>query len=427
MASGGNSGIVRTWAALFAALLCLTTLLPVAAGIGAPSSEEAALEDGAVTVTWSPPPPVYKIEQVGCSATDRAMGPIAKAFMEEHPLIEIEHEGGTNAQAYEQWIAGMSDIAQASRAPEASERRWAEDAGLDLVNIVVGAEAVAVIVSPGLNITSLTVDQLRDLYTGAVTSWSQVGGPDRPVELVGTERGTSANALLNSMVLDGRTFANMTEVDDEEIPAEVRKRDGAVGILLSGLLPADDRELVVSISDGGEAFSPLDPADAFSSDYPLARTFSLTTDGNPQGAMATWLAYILDEDKGQRLLTEHGFLALFDDQREESLAQVGEALNETLTYRVYRTYGDTVETFDTSEPRFVDAAPPAGNVTYEIAAVHGGEESKRTAPLSVEVSADGPADNGSKVGEVDLGTLLPLAAFGGIALVGVLVWARKRR
>lgn len=406
-----------------AALSCLLMIAPAAAGIEAPSGEDIAVEGDAVTLSWSPPPPAHTVIQTGCSATDRAMGPLAEAFMDENPLIAVELEGGTNDLAFSQWIAGLSDIAQASRGPDPAESARAEEAGREAVDIVVGAETVAVVLSPGLGVEELTVEQLRGLYNGNITSWAEVGGPDRPVELVGTPDGTSAYSLVRKEVLLDRDFAPMEQREDGEVAEEVRERDGAIGILLSGLLPSGDEDLVIAIADGDEAVLPFDPADSFSSTYPLARTFHLITDGPPEGAEGTWMDFILAPDQGQRLLVENGFLAVPDELREEGRAKVTGALDGSPDYRVYRSHGGTEEVFETAEPRFVDSEPPAGTeVTYTVTAVVDGEESERSADLTVR-TPEPPAAPGQEF----MGIVLPFAAAGGIAAVGLLVWTRRRR
>lgn len=72
-------------------------------------------------------------------------------------------------------------FAQSSRAPNPEEYQAAQQRGFTLREIPVALEGIAVAVNPSLNVPGPTLDQLRNIYTGQITNWSQVGGPNLPI------------------------------------------------------------------------------------------------------------------------------------------------------------------------------------------------------------------------------------------------------
>lgn len=410
-------------ATLLVALMCVSALSASAAVPSSPSDGVATVDADKVNISWSPTFASSVIVQSGCTASNLSMAPIAKAFMTDHPSIEIELTGGTNTFAFTEWTEGRSDIAQASRAIDPVERSAAQKEGLDPVDIMVGAEAVAVLVNPDLGIESLSMEQLRGIFDGSINTWSAVGGPDVPVERVGTVQGKSAYNLIRSMVLNGAGYANMSHHDDVDVPAEVRSREGAIGFLLYGLMPTDAEDMMIEISvtEHGRPTVPEETT-VYSSAYPLSRTFHLVTDGEPDGAIGSWIDFILDPGKGQAILRENGFIPLPESERMHSREKVAGTLSDDMVFHVYRSYEGNEDRFVANVTSFVDESPPMGvNVTYEVSAVVNGEESERSPPMTVFV----PEKEGDASGVGSY--MLPLLGIVGVASCALIILAVRKR
>jgi len=72
-------------------------------------------------------------------------------------------------------------FAQSSRPVKESEQAQAQQLGFQLKSIPVAFEGIAIAVHPDLNVSGLTLSQLKDIYTGRIANWSQVGGPNRSI------------------------------------------------------------------------------------------------------------------------------------------------------------------------------------------------------------------------------------------------------
>ncbi len=119
----------------------------------------------------------------------------AEVFMDLHPNVIVTIQGGGSGTGVTQAGQGVVDIGNASREVKASEY----EAYPDLVATAVAADGIAVVVHPSNAIGTLTVEQIKGIFTGEITNWSQVGGADRTIVVVIREVGfTGREAPLRS-------------------------------------------------------------------------------------------------------------------------------------------------------------------------------------------------------------------------------------
>ncbi|HEY9889979.1 MAG TPA: PstS family phosphate ABC transporter substrate-binding protein [Candidatus Obscuribacterales bacterium] len=116
----------------------------------------------------------------------------------------------------EMLLNNQLSFAQSSRSLNSAEREQAQQQGYTLKEIPVALEGLAIAVHPDLAVEGITVDQLREIYLGNLTNWSQVGGPNLPIIPVSRplEGGTVEfflDVILGTNALPpGVTIANTT-------------------------------------------------------------------------------------------------------------------------------------------------------------------------------------------------------------------------
>ena len=112
------------------------------------------------------------------------VGPIAKAFAEyymgKHPGVNITVSESGSGNGAKSLINAACDVATMSRAMKNSERKGAQDAGILPIEHVVAMDGIVIIVNPANPVGQLTLEQIRDIFVGRITSWKQLGGPDQP-------------------------------------------------------------------------------------------------------------------------------------------------------------------------------------------------------------------------------------------------------
>src|SRR5947208_13999897 len=102
-------------------------------------------------------------------------------YKKDHPNAVFELESKATGYGLAALLAGQCDIAGASRAPIKDEQDLAKARGIELKDHVIGSYSVAVIVHSSNPIANLTPEQVRDIFTGTIQNWKDVGGPDAPI------------------------------------------------------------------------------------------------------------------------------------------------------------------------------------------------------------------------------------------------------
>ncbi len=116
----------------------------------------------------------------GSTSTEKVIGYLSEAYMEENEDVKVTYNPTGSGSGIQAVLEGRCDIGLSSRDLE-------EDEKAELVGTVVAIDGIALIVNPKNPVSDLTVEQISALYKGEITSWSEVGGTDSPVVLIGRE------------------------------------------------------------------------------------------------------------------------------------------------------------------------------------------------------------------------------------------------
>jgi phosphate transport system substrate-binding protein len=192
--------------------------------------------------------------------------------------------GCGTARGYKALLDGTTDIAMASGAVPADLAAAAAARGLAFRAAIVSRDAILPLVHAANPLDSLTLLQLRNIFTGRIVNWRGVGGPDAAIEvLVGPASGGVSASWHKTLLGDGDTCTPLARVlgMDERL-ARLAKRPDAITYLAQMALPL--RGLKV-LRVGGIAAAPMPSA------YPLHAPMSLVTLGMPGPAAARFIAH----------------------------------------------------------------------------------------------------------------------------------------
>ena len=165
--------------------LCLILALSLAA-CGQTAATTAPAASAAPAATEAP----AAVKLSGTVATDgstsmeKVIGALGEAFMEANPDTTFTYNptgSGSGIQAVQE---GRCDIGLSSRALKDAEK----EAGL--TETVLAYDGIAMIVNPANPVEDLSLEQIADIYTGKITNWSEVGGNDSQIVLIGREAGS---------------------------------------------------------------------------------------------------------------------------------------------------------------------------------------------------------------------------------------------
>ncbi|MCB0731723.1 MAG: phosphate ABC transporter substrate-binding protein [Ignavibacteriae bacterium] len=248
----------------------------------------------------------------------------AEAYMQKNPNASIQVTGGGSGTGIAALLNSTVDLANASRELKQKEYDRAKELGLSPQEFKVALDGIAVIVHPSNKIDALTVAQLRDIFTGAVTNWKQVGGSDIPIVLYGRENSSGTYEFFKEHVLgkdeqgNTRDFANSTQVlqGTAALGEAVARDDEGIGYGGVGYFAArtDVKILQVKADDASPAIAPAADGKVnyeaiWSGDYSISRYLYCYTNGTPDEKIQDFMNFILSKE-GQDLVKQMEYIPL---------------------------------------------------------------------------------------------------------------------
>lgn len=183
-------------------------------------------------------------------AGDGASLPALKILAEAYPERENVHfvfpDRVSSGEGLESVRAGEADICAVSRQIVPSER------SLGLEYAPFSVDCLAVVTNRAARVDSLTTEQLRSIYSGEITNWSEVGGADLPVVVLDRDERESAKIVLRRFALgDTRVGDGAVELCyEEDLASRVECTPGAIGFTSYGLVVSDGLDVDVVKMDG---------------------------------------------------------------------------------------------------------------------------------------------------------------------------------
>lgn len=238
------------------------------------------------------------------------VGPIAKAFAdfykESHGDINITISESGSGNGVKSLMNGSCDIANMSRFMKPAEFKSCSDKGIMPVAHVVAFDGLAVIVNPQNKVSSLTVDQIRDIYTGKITNWKEVGGEDAEIVLVSRDNNSGTYETFNELVLNKKDLSKNAEYVGSNGHARTRVNTTKNAIAYVGLGFVDDT--VKPLSVGGV----LPSAKSVSTGkYPISRPLFMFTNGYPKMGSDVYNFVTLHLSKeGREMIKDLGYIAV---------------------------------------------------------------------------------------------------------------------
>ncbi|MDQ7781377.1 MAG: PstS family phosphate ABC transporter substrate-binding protein [Desulfomonilaceae bacterium] len=179
----------------------------------------------------SPAEAIKIIKLKGANVMVNMCDKIGQEFRKSHPDVSVVVQGGTTDQGFEAFCDRAADIVMASRKINDKEIQLTTICGMKPVESLVGWDSVVILVNPTNPVSELTLEQLGKLLSGEYATWTDVGGPDRPVVVVSTERHSGTALFLQSFVMNDGYLASEAVIKQRyhELLKEVQRRPDAIG------------------------------------------------------------------------------------------------------------------------------------------------------------------------------------------------------
>ena len=224
--------------------------------------------------------------------------------------VRFQVTGGGSGTGIAALINGTTDICAASRPlrPEEIEQLRTKY-GTSGVEVRVARDGLAVYVNRNNPVSKLTVEQLHDIFTGKITNWKQVGGPDARIILYSRENNSGTYAFFKEHVLRGEDFAPTTQ----HMPGTAALVNAIAkdrwGIGYGGAAYAKDvKEVAVAEAPGKPYYLPT-YENVVSGRYPISRFLYFYLRERPKGEIKAFIDWVLSDD-GQRVVSEVGYFPI---------------------------------------------------------------------------------------------------------------------
>jgi phosphate transport system substrate-binding protein len=232
----------------------------------------------------------------------------SEAFMELNSQDKVIVIGGGSSLGIASFIEGEIEIAMASRKIKDSEIESAMEKGINPVETVIAWDGIGVIVNKKNSFDSLTIEQLKKIYTGEVSNWKELGGEDEEIEVLVRDTSSGTYAFFKEHVLEDEEYTSeaVTEPNTEAIVETVASDSSAIGYI--GLAYADSSVKMLGLETTEGTFHP-EQESILKGEYPLARPLQYYTDGEPDGEIGDYIDFVLS-DLGQSIIKEIGYLPI---------------------------------------------------------------------------------------------------------------------
>ena len=233
------------------------------------------------------------------------MQKVAENYMAINPGVTLIISGGGSGNGVKALTDGLCQIAMSSRDMKANETELAQRKGVKPCRIPVAVDALMPIVHPSNGVKALSLEQLRDIYTGKMTNWEELGGVNRKIVVISRDTSSGTYETWEERVMEKArvTPAALLQASNGAVVQAVSKNPNAIGYIGFGYTDKSVKGLNIGTT---EATAET----ALSGAWPIARELYLFTNGEPAGEIKRLMDYILDPQKGQKAVAEIGFIPL---------------------------------------------------------------------------------------------------------------------
>ena len=235
-----------------------------------------------------------ELQMAGSSTVQPLAQALAEAFMEQHPDVQIDVQGGGSSVGVKSAAEGTTPIGNASRALKDSEKEEYPD----LIAHAIAQDGIAIAAHPDVPVDGVTKDEVRQVFAGEITSWSELGGPDENIVVVSREEGSGTRGAFEDMVMGDSLVVDtaLLQPSNGAVKTTVASTPWSMGFLSFGYLDGSVKALAV---DGVEATVE----NASSGEYPVVRPLNMVTKGEPTGLAKAYLDFAFS-DEGQAIVAE---------------------------------------------------------------------------------------------------------------------------
>lgn len=234
----------------------------------------------------------------------------ADQYMATHADADIQVSGGGSGVGIQAIGAKTVDIGMSSREVTKDEMTKYPS----FVVTSVAQDGIAVIVNPANTIQYITLDQVKNIYLGKITKWSEITGAGVPgtnnqIVIIGRDSASGTRTYFDETVLLKATpTKQMLEKNSNgAVLQTVVQTPGSIGYVSIGFVSKDVKALPIWYN--ANKIIPASIDNVKTKTYPISRDLYLITNGQPTGLAGDFIKYILSPE-GQKIVADEGYVTL---------------------------------------------------------------------------------------------------------------------
>jgi phosphate transport system substrate-binding protein len=224
---------------------------------------------------------------------------LAAAFMDINPNASIEVQGGGSGVGIKSANEGVADIGASSR-----DLKDEEKAGL--TEYLIAKDGIAIIVNSSVNVTDLSLEKIKGIFTGEITNWKELGGADKAITVVSREAGSGTRGAFIAITGIETKDANGENVDLTTDKSLIQPSQGAVMQTVANSPDSIGYTSIGSLNDTVKTITVegVEPTDEniVSGTYKMARPFIYITKGTESELAKAYIDFVLSAE-GQAIVS----------------------------------------------------------------------------------------------------------------------------
>lgn len=230
----------------------------------------------------------------------------AELYMKKNQGISVQVTGGGSGVGISALINGSTDIANSSRSMKQSELEKLKSRYSSLgIEIPCAKDGITIFLHSSNPVKELTLKQIGQIFSGKITNWKEVGGPDADIKLYGRENSSGTYVFFKDNVLKTDYAPSCQTLPGTAAIVNAVKKD-KFSIGYGGAAYAEGvKHCKVKKDDKSTAYDPT-PENIKTNNYPITRYLYMYLRNKPTGALKAYIDWILSTD-GQKVVTDVGY------------------------------------------------------------------------------------------------------------------------
>ena len=253
----------------------------------------------------------------GSETMELLAGTWAEEFMKKNEDINVSVKAGDTETGISSLLDKTADIACASIKISEEEEKLAEEKNIKIKEYTVARDAIAVVVNPENSITELSMEEIKEIFTGKLTDWKEVNGEDEEISVYSREAGSGTSEFFREYVLNNENYTEKANILPltYEIIKDVSEDRGGIGYMgLGYALISQDKVKIIGITEEEGTTVIPDKQTVYNGTYPISRVLYIYTKEDCSENIKKFVQFCLSSE-GQAIVNINEYIPIIENMK----------------------------------------------------------------------------------------------------------------